>query len=132
MANKFSALIIDDSGEVRLILTRLLKNLGFQTIETADDGRSGVEKAKLLKPHIVVLDGMMPKLDGMRALPEIKKENPSTVVIICSSLSDKEKVLQFKNAGADFYILKPFNREKFEEVVRQAIEIIEIQPESAR
>ena len=132
MTNKFSALVIDDSGEVRIILTRFLKNFGFQTIETADDGRSGVEKAKLLKPHIVVLDGMMPKLDGIKALPEIKKENPRTVVIVCSSLSDKEKVLQFKNAGADFYILKPFNREKVEEVVRQALEIIENQPESAK
>jgi two-component system, chemotaxis family, chemotaxis protein CheY len=128
MANKYSALIIDDSGEVRLILTRFLKNFGFQTIETADDGRSGVEKAKLLKPHIVVLDGMMPKLDGMKALPEIKKENPNTVVVVCSSLSDKVKILAFKNAGADFYILKPFEREKFEDVIRQAIEILESQP----
>jgi chemotaxis response regulator CheB len=80
MANKFSALIIDDSGEVRIILTRYLKNLGFETIDTADDGRSGVEKAKLSKPHIVVLDNMMPKLDAMRALPEIKKESPNTIV----------------------------------------------------
>jgi two-component system, chemotaxis family, chemotaxis protein CheY len=131
MANKFSALIIDDSGEVRIILTRYLKNLGFETIDTADDGRSGVEKAKLSKPHIVVLDGMMPKLDGIRALPEIKKYSPNTVVVICSSLSEKDKVLQFKNAGADFYILKPFDREKFEEVIRQAVEIIENQPGSA-
>jgi DNA-binding NarL/FixJ family response regulator len=132
MANKFSTLIIDDSAEVRIILTRYLKNLGFETIDTADDGRSGVEKARLLKPHIVVLDGMMPKLDGLRALPEIKKESPNTVVVICSSMSDKAKVLQFKDAGADFYILKPFDRKKFEEVIQQAVEIIENQPGSAK
>ncbi len=130
MANKYSALIIDDSGEVRIILTRYLKNFGFETVDTADDGISGVEKAKLLKPHIVVLDGMMPKLDGLRALPEIKKESPNTVVVICSSISDKVKVLQFKDAGADFYLLKPFDREKFDEVMRQAIEIIEHRPGS--
>jgi two-component system chemotaxis response regulator CheY len=131
MENKCSALIIDDSAEVRIILTRYLKNLGFHPIDTADDGRSGVAKAKSMRPHVVVLDGMMPKLDGLRALPEIKKENPNTVVVICSSMSDKEKVLQFKNAGADFYILKPFDREKFDEVMRQAIEIIEHQAGSA-
>ena len=130
MANKFSALIIDDSAEVRIILTRYLKSLGFDTIDTADDGRSGVEKARLSRPHIVVLDGMMPKLDGIKALPEIKKENPNTVVVICSSMSDKAKVLQFKDAGADFYILKPFDRKKFEEVIQQAVEIIENQPGS--
>lgn len=132
MVNKLSALIIDDSGEIRIIIKRLLKNLGFETIESADDGRSGVEKAKLLKPHIVILDGMMPKLDGLRALPEIKKDSPHTVVVVCSSLSDKDKVMQFKNAGADFYILKPFDREKFEQVIHQAIEIIESQPGSPK
>jgi DNA-binding NarL/FixJ family response regulator len=131
MSNTFSALIIDDSGEVRILLTRYLKNLGFETIDTADDGRSGVEKAKLSKPHIVFLDGVMPKLDGMKALPEIKKESPNTVVVICSSISEKAKVLQFKNAGADLYLLKPFDRERFEEVMRQAIEILEHQPGSA-
>jgi two-component system chemotaxis response regulator CheY len=131
MENKCSALIIDDSAEVRIILTRYLKSLGFNPIDTADDGRAGLEKVKSMKPHIVVLDGMMPKLDGLRALPEIKKESPDTVVVICSSMSEKEKVLQFKNAGADFYILKPFHREKFEEVMRQAIEIVDHQAGSA-
>jgi len=131
MANNFSALIIDDSGEVRIILTRLLKNLGFETIDTADDGRSGVDKAKSSKPDIVVLDGVMPEMDGMRALPEIKKESPNTVVVICSSLTDKARILKFKEAGADFYILKPFDREKVEDVMRQAIEIVEHRQRSA-
>jgi DNA-binding response OmpR family regulator len=132
MVNKFSALVIDDSGEIRIIITRLLKNLGFETIDSADDGRSGVEKAKLMKPELVILDVMMPKLDGLKALQEIKKDSPNTVVVICSSLSDKEKVMQFRSAGADFYILKPFPREKFEEVIYQAIEIIKSQPGSAK
>lgn len=125
MANKFSALIIDDSAEVRIILTRLLKNFGFDRVGCAENGRSGVEKAKSSKPDIVVLDGIMPEMDGMKALPEIKKESPNTVVVICSSLTDKAKVLQFKEAGADFYVLKPFDREKIEDVMRKATEIVE-------
>ncbi|MCX6133295.1 MAG: response regulator [Ignavibacteriales bacterium] len=131
MAKTYSALIIDDSGEVRIILTRYFKNLGFETIDTAEDGRAGLDKARSTKPDIVILDGIMPELDGIKALPEIKKESPNTVVVICSSLSDKSKVMAFKNAGADFYILKPFDRERFEEVINQAIEILASRPGSA-
>jgi two-component system chemotaxis response regulator CheY len=125
MANNFSALIIDDSAEVRIILTRILKNFGFDRIDSAADGRSGVEKAKSSKPDIIVLDGIMPEMDGLKALPEIKKESPATVVVMCSSLTDKARILKFKEAGADFYILKPFDREKVENVMRQAIEVAE-------
>jgi two-component system chemotaxis response regulator CheY len=67
----------------------------------------------------------MPEMDGLKALPEIKKESPATVVVMCSSLTDKARILKFKEAGADFYILKPFDREKVENVMRQAIEVAE-------
>jgi two-component system, chemotaxis family, chemotaxis protein CheY len=132
MANKYSALIIDDSAEVRMILTRVLKNFGFDPVEAADNGRSGLEKAKSSKPDIVILDGIMPEMDGLRALPEIKKESPGTIVVVCSSLADKSKIVQFRDAGADFYILKPFARKVIEDVLKQAIDTIEHRPGSAQ
>ena len=125
MNSDYTALIIDDSVQYRTIITKLLKNLGFEKIETAEDGRLGVDKARSLKPHLIYLDGIMPTMDGITALQEIKKANPETVVIISSSLSEKAKVLRFKEAGADFYLLKPYEREKFEEVTNKALAIIE-------
>ena len=126
MDDKYRALIIDDSAQYRIIITKLLENLGFKNIETAEDGKAGVAKVKSLKPHIIYLDGVMPTMDGLTALREIKKESPNTVVVISSSLSEKAKVLRFKEAGADFYLLKPYDRALFEEVTGKAIAILEI------
>ena len=127
MNSDYRTLIIDDSAQYRMIISKFLKNLGFENIETAEDGRLGVDKARSLKPHLVYLDGVMPTMDGITALQEIKKENPGTIVIISSSLSEKAKVLRFKEAGADFYLLKPYDREKFEEVTNKALAILENQ-----
>ena len=127
MNSDYRTLIIDDSAQYRMIISKFLKNLGFENIQTAEDGRLGVDKARSLKPHLVYLDGVMPTMDGITALQEIKKENPGTIVIISSSLSEKAKVLRFKEAGADFYLLKPYDREKFEEVTNKALAILENQ-----
>jgi len=128
MNSDYSVLVIDDSAQYRTIIAKLLKNLGFEKIETAEDGQAGVDKAQSLKPHLVFLDGIMPTMDGITALQEIKKTHPETVVIVSSSLSEKAKVLRFKEAGADFYLLKPYDREKFEEVTNKALAILENRP----
>ncbi len=53
MNSDYAALIIDDSAQYRTIISKFLKNLGFEKIETAEDGRLGVDKAHSLKPHLV-------------------------------------------------------------------------------
>lgn len=125
MPNTYSVLVIDDSAEIRIILTRFLKTFGFEKVDAAENGRIGVDKSRLLKPDIIFLDGVMPEMDGITALPQIKKESPNSIVIVSSSLTEKARILQFKEAGADFYLLKPYEREKFEDVVRTAIAFLE-------
>lgn len=125
MIKDYRALIIDDSAQYRIIISGFLRILGFDKIDTAEDGQTGVQKVRVLKPHIVYLDGIMPTMDGITALREIKKESPDTIVIISSSLSEKTKVLGFKEAGADFYLLKPYERPLFEEVTRKALAILD-------
>ena len=126
----YRVLDIDDSAQYRIIIPKLLESMGFQNIQTSEDGASGLEKARSLKPHLVYLDGIMPTMDGLTALQEIKKENPATIVIISSSLSEKEKVLRFKDAGANFYLLKPYERPLFEEITHKALAMIEAQEKS--
>jgi CheY-like chemotaxis protein len=126
----YRVLVIDDSAQYRIIIPKLLESMGFQNIQTSEDGASGLEKARSLKPHLVYLDGIMPTMDGLTALQEIKKENPATIVIISSSLSEKEKVLRFKDAGANFYLLKPYERPLFEEITHKALAMIEAQEKS--
>jgi len=78
----YRVLVIDDSAQYRIIIPKLLESMGFQNIQTSEDGASGLENARSLKPHLVYLDGIMPTMDGLTALQEIKKENPATIVII--------------------------------------------------
>jgi YesN/AraC family two-component response regulator len=121
MKHPHRVLIIDDSSFIRMSATRTLKEMEFEHIETADNGQIGLEKFRLFIPHIVILDGIMPEVDGLTVLKTMKKEKPETYIIMSSSLSIREKIIEFKTAGADQYLLKPYGSEKFIEALHKAI-----------
>lgn len=119
-------LIVDDSAHIRILLTKLLKRLGYTSVESAENGRLGLSSYQALHPRIIFLDGIMPEMDGLEVLREVRKVDQSVVVVVTSSLTEREKVLQFKEAGADFYLVKPFEVEKFEEVLGKAVNLAEV------
>jgi len=125
MNKTHSILIIDDSPHMRILLARLLKNRGFEKVESAENGALGLAKFKVQDPQIVFLDGIMPEMDGLTVLREIKKTDPETIVVMTTSLSDREKVVEFKQAGADYYLLKPFEDNKFDETLQKALATLE-------
>ncbi|HEY5614628.1 MAG TPA: response regulator [Bacteroidota bacterium] len=125
MNKTHSILIIDDSPHMRILLARLLKNRGFEKVESAENGALGLAKFKVQHPQIVFLDGIMPEMDGLTVLREIKKTDPETIIIMTTSLSGREKVLEFKLAGANFYLLKPFEDNKFDETLQKALATLE-------
>ena len=106
-------LIIEDEPK-NLKLTRdLLKISGYETIE-AVDGKQGVEKAKSAKPNLILMDIMMPKMDGYSACREIKADQSTKnipVVMLTAVGYDLNKKLA-KSMGADGYITKPFSRQQ--------------------
>jgi CheY-like chemotaxis protein len=106
-------LIVEDEPK-NMILTRdLLKISGFQTIE-AVDGVQGVEKAKASKPDLILMDIMMPKMDGYAACREIKADQSTKlipVVMLTAVGFDLNKKLA-KQMGADGYVTKPFSRQQ--------------------
>ncbi|HEY4611832.1 MAG TPA: response regulator [Bacteroidota bacterium] len=124
MNASYSILIIDDSPHMRILLSKLLKNRGFASVEVAENGLRGLEKFKAGKTDMVFLDGVMPEMDGLTTLKEIKKIDPNAIVVITTSLSDREKVMEFKAAGANFYLLKPFEEEKFDDTLQKIVTIL--------
>lgn len=124
MNSTLRTLVIDDSGEARLILLRHLKRLGFEQLESAQDGVEGMEKVRAWHPQLVFLDGVMPKKDGLETLLDLKAVHPSIVVVMCTSLADRVTVLEFRKAGADLYILKPYDHQMLEGVVAEAVELV--------
>jgi two-component system chemotaxis response regulator CheY len=126
MKQPYRVLVIDDSAFIRMSVTRMLKEMGFGHIDTADNGRVGLEKFRSSDPQIVILDGIMPGLDGLTVLRTMKSEKPNIYVIASSSLSLRAKVVEFKTLGADQYLLKPYEKEKFSEVIHKAIATLEV------
>jgi two-component system chemotaxis response regulator CheY len=131
MSFAYRVLAIDDSPHFRILITKLLKRFGFETVETGENGKVGLQKFDTFKPDIVFLDGIMPEMDGLTVLRSIKGKNPATIVVVTSSLSERDKVLQFKESGADLYLMKPFEEAKFQEVAKKVVSILEERSKSS-
>lgn len=110
------ALIIDDSDINREILSFYLQEEGFETF-FAINGREGIEKFRSLKPSITFLDIVMPKISGLDALTEIKTIDSNAIVIMVSSYVSKPNIQKAKENGADWFLMKPFTKEKLMEVI---------------
>jgi two-component system chemotaxis response regulator CheY len=121
----YSALVIDDSAHMRILLSKLLQRNGFTNVDLAVNGADGIQHFKSLNPDVVFLDAIMPEMDGLTALQEIKKLSAQTIVVMTTSLSEKEKVLKFKEAGADYYLLKPFEDNKLVDTLQKIIAILD-------
>lgn len=118
---KSSILIVDDSDYIKAITSTLLKREGFVNIYVASDGISALEKFKELNPDLVILDIMLPKMNGFDVLVEIKKLNPQAKVIVISSLATIDNIQQAKNAGAAYYLVKPFDNQYFIKTVKELL-----------
>lgn len=98
-------LIIEDEDPIRELIKLNLEMAGYETLE-ASDGRQGMEKFKNEKVDLILLDIMLPKMDGYEVLPQIlKREIPVILLTAKDGLKDKVKGLEM---GADDYVTKPF------------------------
>jgi len=101
-------LVVDDEITIRNGLKEFLSLKGYE-VYTASDGRSGIAKVKEVRPHIVLLDIMMPGMGGIEVLKEIKKVDPAVGVIIVTGVLDNEVAKRTIASGAYEYIAKPID-----------------------
>jgi two-component system alkaline phosphatase synthesis response regulator PhoP len=103
-------LVCDDERHIVRLIQVNLERQGY-TVVTAFDGKEGLEKIRAEKPNLVVLDVMMPYMDGFEVLKNIRKE-PETeslpVIMLTAKAQDKD-VFEGYHYGADMYLTKPFN-----------------------
>ena len=101
-------LAVDDEDDVRRLIQIKLKKEGFEVL-TASNGLEGLEKARDEHPDVVLLDVMMPKMDGYTAAAKIKAEvSPAPIVIMLTARGAEADVVEGLTGGADDYIVKPF------------------------
>lgn len=109
-------LIVDDEASIRRILETRFKMLGFDSA-TAADGEEALEIFSKFNPDIVVLDIMMPKMDGYGVTKEIRKQ-ADTPIIILTALGDVAERITGLELGADDYVVKPFSPKELEARVK--------------
>jgi two-component system chemotaxis response regulator CheY len=119
MAN--TVLIVDDVAFVRKTLGEILREAGYQVVGEAVDGREAVEKWAELKPNLVTMDVVMPRLGGIDATKEIMKQDRNAIVVMISAMDQIHLVMEAINAGAKDYIQKPFHSADVLNVISRAI-----------
>jgi DNA-binding response OmpR family regulator len=104
-------LIIEDETPMRTALADLLASEGYRAL-TAADGESGLERALAEKPDLVLLDVMMPKLDGFAVCAELRRLGANVSVLMLTAKGQIEDRVTGLDAGADDYLVKPFSTEE--------------------
>jgi NarL family two-component system response regulator LiaR len=114
-------LLVDDHAVVREGLRTFLElQDGIEVVGEAGDGAEGVEAAERLRPDVVLMDLVMPRLDGVGAMRELRRRLPDARVIVLTSFTDEEKLLPALQAGAAGYLLKNAEPAELARAVRAA------------
>jgi two-component system chemotaxis response regulator CheY len=115
------ALVIDDSRAVRQILIRILRRLGFDTVQ-ADNGRTGLETLRALEalPDVVLVDWNMPEVDGLEFVAAVRAEARwrDIALMMVSAEGESGRIVQALAAGAHEYVIKPFTPDAIVEKLR--------------
>ena len=113
---KETILVVDDEASIRRILETRLSMIGY-TVVTACDGQEALEAFRNSPPDLVVLDVMMPKLDGYGVCQELRKESDVPIVML-TALGDVADRITGLELGADDYVVKPFSPKELEARIR--------------
>jgi two-component system alkaline phosphatase synthesis response regulator PhoP len=108
MSHNYKILLVDDEEDIVEFLSYNLKREGYK-VSAAMNGREAVEKARIEKPHLIIMDVMMPEMDGIEAVREIRKnpELDDTLIIFLTARSEDYAQIEGLEAGADDFVTKP-------------------------
>lgn len=112
-------LVVDDEASIRRILETRLKMVGYE-VATAADGEEALELFSKFNPDLIILDVMMPKLDGYGVTREIRRTS-DTPIIILTALGDVSERITGLELGADDYVIKPFSPKELEARVKAVL-----------
>lgn len=116
------AILVDDAALARAMIRKLLEMNGFDQFWETADGEEAVRLYQSNKPDLVIMDVTMPGMDGITALKKIIEFDREARVIICSSLGERDIIMEAVEAGAKHYIIKPYEPDKVLEIIRAFVQ----------
>jgi NarL family two-component system response regulator LiaR len=121
MSSLIRVLVADDHTVVRKALRSLLTaKYGIEVVGEAADGIEAIEKARALKPDVILMDLVMPRKGGLEATQEILSEDPGARILILTSFNDEDQIVSAVKAGAVGYVLKDTSPDELVHAIRGA------------
>lgn len=117
-----SCLIIEDCNFIREIYHLNLKNSSVKIIAEAKNGKEGLEKIRLFKPDLIILDLVLPEVNGFEILSQVHQLSPHSRVLVISTMEDFSFKQKAKSLGAVGYLEKPFAKSDLLNAVQEAIQ----------
>ncbi len=117
-------LVIDDEPSITKLVAAYLKPEGYEVI-VASDGPSGLKSAQAFKPDLVILDVMLPGMDGMELLARLRRESDVYVIMLTAKTEETDKVVGL-SMGADDYVTKPFSPRELTARVKAALRRVQM------
>jgi two-component system chemotaxis response regulator CheY len=120
MAEHTTVMAVDDSKVSLLQIKRHLQDSDFELAASVQHATEAVKKYDEIKPDVVLLDVVMPEIDGVTLLTQLREHDPNARVIMVSSLGTKEKVMECMEKGATSFLMKPYDKEGLIKILEAA------------
>ena len=119
----FKILAVDDSPTMRRIIINTLKRAGYQNVIEAQDGKDALAKLKVEKVNFVITDWNMPEMDGLTFVATLRsmEEYKNLPVLMVTTRSVKEDIMEAMKAGVNNYIVKPFTPDTLKAKIEQIL-----------
>ena len=114
-------LIVDDAAFMRMMLKDILTKNDFEVVAEAENGMAGVAAFQKYTPDIITMDITMPEMNGIDAVKAIKALDPSVKIVMVSAMGQQPMVIEAIQAGANDFIVKPFQPERVVEAITKVL-----------
>ncbi len=116
-----TVLIVDDALFMRKMIRSALEPLGFDIIGEAKNGKEGIEMFNQYRPDLTTLDIVMPELDGLEVLKEIRKGDSEAKVVMITALDQRESMVKAMKLGVSDFVVKPFDEDRIISAAEKAL-----------
>ena len=114
-------MVVDDSRMVEVLICHLLEGSEYEVIAYCENGEEAIERYEEVQPDLVIMDAIMPGIDGLETAQIILEEHPEARIIMMSSLDDEDTIHEAVTIGAKRFLHKPASREVLLRTLEQAM-----------